>query len=648
MLVSYYRIVLYSLGVFAILALVLEGAGIISSGFSFLDVAVVSIALLLGWRLAQEQSLNLWERAAIVSPIVYYANHLSSTFGNSFLISAISIFLTLLAAGGVFIALGKIPTKKFNGKPSNSEEGLYPIYLDDHHVITTSQVSEHVQVVGKSGSGKSASYFLNAKWQSIHQGKGSFNFDAKSEELDKLAYYVQNAGREKDFIPFDLRFPDRSFRINPLAWFKTDPSGKVVPDSDIAANIAKVSVYLGNDSKDDYYPNQGKEFLGNFTRLFLREYPIITYNDYYQLVAVEIESLDSLRALCEKHPDTSEAQYFKGNLLAMEAKERRKILSGLLSLLSPFVTGTWAPLMNTTEPDILLSDIIQKNKIFHLGAASLLYPAEYKKISVAFLMGLMGEAGRRSDDANRIPFDLFLDEFASIAYPGFVDIVEKIRSKGIGCHLGHQSLGDLEAAGGEPFKKAIIDNTTTKIIFRVSSVETADYMAKMLGTKEAELYYVRSFKTNSGLLGVHQEAGQTEKGVGERDFIVSPDEMKNFGKGEAAVALTYKKGIERFKMQFAPAPLPPTNFDFSEVVPLFNHHLDPLGKTLPIKRSIFIPKQPMKSNTATVDITPKPHTEKKDIFSVAKKMREETASQRKSLKVKSVDSKTSEINQSEK
>ena len=345
---------------------------------------------------------------------------------------------------------------------------------------------------------------------------------------------------------------------------------------------------MGTDKLTKRVRGEGGKFVKQKTTMpktldVTREIPILTYNDYYHLVASEIESFDTIAMLCEKYPNTSPSDYFKNHWLNMSNQERRKVLSGLLNLLAPFVSGPWAPLINTTKPDFLLSEIVQKNKIFHFGAASLVYPNDYRKISAAFLIGLMGEIGRRAEHPQRIPFDIFLDEFASIAYPGFEDIVEKVRSSDIGIHLGHQSLGDLERAGGHAFQEAILDSTTTKIFFRLLSDQTADRCAKILGTKTADAYMVKSVKTNAGIFGGVQEAGATIK-ERDKEFIVPPDEFKNFQKGEAAVMLTYGSGITRFKMQFPMAPMPPASFDYTEVLGLRNYHKGPIETSLPLKK----------------------------------------------------------------
>jgi hypothetical protein len=622
MLSGFYGKILWFFGIFSLVSYSLELFGIITPGWSWVDLLAVSVGLYCAFRMAKEKRLTVLERLAALAPWVVFADHFFGLLPKNFLSDFISILGTVATTVVIYILLGKIDSKKAEAKPVDGEQGPYPIILDEAEgfYISTKQVFEHVQVIGKSGSGKSASYFLNAKYQAIQQGKGCFSFDAKSEEIHILSYYAQEAGRMTDFVPFDLRCPERSDRINPLAWFT--PEGK--PDSQITSNIARQALYFLNESKDDYYPNLGKEFIRNLTGLLHYEFPIITFADYYHVVSSEIENMESVRNLCQLHPESLEAQYFDNHWLAETASHRREVLSGLMNLLVPFIQGPWAPLINSKNPTFLISDLVNSNRIFHFGAASTVYPLDYRKIACAFLMGAMLEVGRRATTPKTVPYDLFLDEFASIAYPGFEDIVEKVRSKGIGVHLGHQSMGDLERISNN-FKKAIIDSTTTKIFFRVISKETAEECANIIGTKLDDPYMVKSVKTNAGLLGGYQEAGATIKEK-DRIYVVHPDVIKSFSKGEAAVKVTYQKGVKNGVIHFKMAPEPPPDFDFTEVVKVRNYHKTPNEKSLPFKKTVAVAK---------MDTVPGPgkQTFKKDpIFDKVDAMKKELIEQRKPKK----------------
>ncbi len=586
MLSNFYIKILWFFGIFSLVNYLLELFGLVAPGVSWVDVLAVAANLYCAFRLAKDKKLSVLERLAALAPWVVFTEHFFGLLGNNI----ITVFVTVLGVVAttvvLFMVLGKVEKKKTVTAPVDGEKGNYPIILDEEQdfFISTKQVFEHVQVIGKSGSGKSASYFLNAKFQAIHQGKGCFSYDAKSEEIHILAYYAHEAGRITDFVPFDLRCPERSDKVNPLAWFT--PEGK--PDSQVVSNIAQQILYFENKSNVSFFPDTGKMFIQNLTGLLHYEYPIITFADYYHVVTSEMENLDSINALCELHPNSTEANYFKGLWLETSSSERRQALSGLINLIVPFVQGPWAPLINTKTPTFLISDLINSNRIFHFGAASSIYQSDYRRLAACFLMGIMIEVGKRAAKLEKTPYDLFIDEFASIAYEKFADTVGTVRSKGIGIHLGHQSMGDLDKVG-PAFKRAVCDNTTTKIYFRVLSKETARECADSIGTEIVDPYMVKSVKTNAGLFGGYQEAGATIK-ENDRAYKVHPDLIMDFVKGQAAIKVSYEKGVKHGIIQFKLAPEPPSSFDFTEYVKIRNYHKGPVEKNLPFKKPLAVAK----------------------------------------------------------
>ncbi len=580
---EYYAFGIRIFGAAAVIRFLLELVFGFPSALGWLDFVGTPVALYLAYLLARQKMISEMDRIVAVAPFFLLLKHflngmLTEVGFPLFLAVPFEIMLCL----SVHTLLRVVEPKKKNVTADKDELGSYPIILNqaENHYITTRQTTEHIQIIGKSGSGKTASYFLSAANQVINYGLGAFIIDPKSEEIDKLVYYACEAGRIGSFYSLDLLNPNRSVRCNPLCKFTVDEEGNKVPDSDEVANIAYSALYFGDTGGEPFYRDLGKAFIKNFTRLFHKEFPVITFADYYHVVANELETFRSIQVLCDKYPESDEAQYFLNHWITASLNERKKTLAGLLNHLSNFVIGKWAPLINCREPDITMQRVVEENLIFHVGQAALVYPNDYKAITVAFLYDLMGEIGKRAKE--KPVFHIFLDEFHNIAYPGFADIVNKSRSKNISVHLGHQSFGDLKQVS-DAFEEQIIDSTTTKISFRILNDKTADRLARIIGTKEAELINVKSFKTNAGFMGGRQEAGETEKGKGERDFIVPPDVFKTLQKGEAVGLITYEGGVTHFQMQFDMAPMPPNSFDFRDYLPVLNLHLKPVEKSLPLK-----------------------------------------------------------------
>jgi type IV secretory pathway TraG/TraD family ATPase VirD4 len=77
---------------------------------------------------------------------------------------------------------------------------------------------------------------------------------------------------------------------------------------------------------------------------------------------------------------------------------------------------------------------------------------------------------------------VIIDEFSAFVFDGFEQFLNKARSKNIAIHLSHQSLGDLQNVS-DSFAKTINVNTNVKVLLGLNDPDTADYMARHLGTR---------------------------------------------------------------------------------------------------------------------------------------------------------------------
>jgi type IV secretory pathway TraG/TraD family ATPase VirD4 len=148
------------------------------------------------------------------------------------------------------------------------------------------------------------------------------------------------------------------------------------------------------------------------------------------------------------------------------------------------------------------------------------------------------------EEGARPKTSVILDEFASIASSGFIELLNKARSANVSLTLAHQSLGDLVNIS-ESFRDQVLDNTNCKVLFRVDSPDTADYLARLIGTRTSQK------KTNqtqgSSILGDSNTGKGTVRDTEE--FIVSPNDIKRLERGQAIVItkMPYKFSRVRFK-----------------------------------------------------------------------------------------------------
>jgi type IV secretory pathway TraG/TraD family ATPase VirD4 len=79
------------------------------------------------------------------------------------------------------------------------------------------------------------------------------------------------------------------------------------------------------------------------------------------------------------------------------------------------------------------------------------------------------------------PLCVHIDEASNVLYLGIEDLFNKAGGAGVWLHLMTQSYQDLVAELGDPHAKKILDNTNTKIVFRVNDPETARYVSNLAG-----------------------------------------------------------------------------------------------------------------------------------------------------------------------
>ncbi|MCL1858164.1 MAG: type IV secretion system DNA-binding domain-containing protein [Oscillospiraceae bacterium] len=116
------------------------------------------------------------------------------------------------------------------------------------------------------------------------------------------------------------------------------------------------------------------------------------------------------------------------------------------------------------------------------------------------------------------------DEINVYASEPFLDLINKSRAANITCVLATQSLSDLDAKAGEPFRKQVIENSNNYILMRQNEPDNAEKCAEIVGTQpKMEVTYQMN------------EGGSTGLGSAKltRQFIYHPDQIKHFGTGEA-------------------------------------------------------------------------------------------------------------------
>ncbi len=477
------------------------------------------------------------------------------------------IFSAAFGAATIFFT-GKYLSRSAKPKPlmsqnhSNIEPGRFPLYLDRKmkFFIPTKTLNFNIQCTGGTGTGKTYHVMKGMIEQDIEVNRlGVLIYDVKSNMVNDILFYCKKAGRLGDFKYFDLLRQDRSMTWNPLANGTAD---------DIANRIF-CALYPESDNANQYYSDLANSFLSNLITLLKLEHETITFMDVYQATS-ELDSFRILNDLCLKHKNTIQANYFYQNWLSTPKKDRQERLSGLINKLQRFCTREWAPLLNTRTPDIDLSKIFKNNNVFLFAIASQKYGDDSKALSIMMMMEISQQIADRASTPPEKPFRVYLDEFYNMAYPQFVNILNKARESQVNFFLAHQSFADLTRISTD-FAQQVSINTRTKIMLTQDDSEMAKFYSELLGTDEVQTE-THSYDTSQLIT---TSSGMTVKD--EHKFRVNPNKLKELKEGEAIIRTTFPEvGLVLQKINLRLAEETPKNFSFENYLPILNNLKKPL------------------------------------------------------------------------
>lgn len=374
----------------------------------------------------------------------------------------------------------------------------------------------HCQVVGTTGAGKTETLF-NFIAQDILKGYGCCIVDPKSDDdfLEKLVCHIKACGLMDKFHFFSMMYPGKSHVYNPVQHGTTEEIAERIIN---AANI-----------EHEYYKNIQFNFILCTINILREVKPIITLNDIVEFLK-RFHDQDWVKDNITDQTSTDLTPYLREVF-----KRKQEDISGILAILNQITSGAFNPILNgPTEIDI--KTIINTGQIALFQIPVMKYATIGKALGKMILQDIQSVVGGRQS-LNVDPtfkkknfYPIYLDEFYSLAYPAFVELINKARSAGVAIHLGHQSQADLSQVSKE-FKEAVFENTNIKIISKQNDAASCEEFAKSFGTFQT----IKETKAvKKGLLFNYS----SESSVREvEEFIVHPNLIKTAKVGQGIVKL---------------------------------------------------------------------------------------------------------------
>lgn len=405
--------------------------------------------------------------------------------------------------------------------------------------LTRAQRTEHVQIIGSTGRGKTYSVLLPWAIQDFVQGQNVIVIDGKGDRkiFEEILRFAEEP---EDVIVFDVSDPEGSSTTNPL---------KFGSPQQIADRI-----FTTFEFENSYYETVSYEAVLMVIELLRKMKKEVTFKGIYQalcndevltaLVTQGGGSHDDLRRLALAY-------------LAEPFRDRKERLSGFLSQLRPLAIGELSELVNGKvegRSEFSLSELIRmgaisgnsRGKAIVVLISSLLYQKSAARIGQMFLQEIAWASALRISKAF---CPVFLDEFSAFVYEGFLQLLNKARSSNIALHLSHQSMGDLEAISID-FAKAVVVNTNIKCVLGVNEPETAEFFARLFGTKGSQKTTERAEKKRFG--DVEMSGLMSVRDVEE--YRIHPNRLKSFSKGQGVLSFMNNGEMIIEEVRFEPAP----------------------------------------------------------------------------------------------
>jgi hypothetical protein len=417
-----------------------------------------------------------------------------------------------------------------------------PIVRDVPYFISEKQRTMHIHVLGQTGSGKSASVLFVLALQDILAGKAVIVIDAKgsAENITVMRNLAALAGRTADLRVFSLTPPEQSHSYNPL-WIRPRENGRVVGDP--LAVAERVFSVFKSEMQELYYKNLGESF---FRSLICVLYGLVdehgaslpfTFRDVLEC----IQNPDALRWCLNHTLDRQAAKNIDLQLQNLGDKAAHSFM-GLQNMVQKYCD---TPLVNATEPDIVIEDVLERKQIVYFQLPSNYYANLTEDIGKIVLQDIQQAGSRRQifrAQTNQDPVAIHIDEFSNFATQesarSIVSSLNKLRDSNLQFLLAHQITSDLEAVAPW-FMKAIMGNTRTRFVLAQQDDELADKISACLGTHKT---FESTVRQTIGDLAVALNTGEASlKHVDA--FNLHPNAIKQLadvGQAYAVVGSTYR------------------------------------------------------------------------------------------------------------
>jgi len=355
----------------------------------------------------------------------------------------------------------------------------YPIDSSTHKTslirLPDSYRKGHLWCFGTTRVGKTK-LISNVVTQDIDNGKSVIVVDPKGD-FDLMNAIVESYLKFKDKYDFVLIipiFPEFSDTINPLAEY-------YMPEELVGHIVSGVDV-----GKEAFFFNVAYEIslviVQSMIMLDKKRFTLLDVKNY-----ISREALGRLKDAVEAtgKPGFEQLTSDIQKILDSPTDYYAKISSSLRVSLTELTSGNIGRIVGQSDNNRFVRSLESGKKLIMLiQTGSMLTRKASFTLSKVIISMIHSFAGRLFASHKQVEngLSLYVDEAQSVLYPGFEDLLAKAGGANIFVHGFCQSVNQIYAAVGKDRGKSILDNTNSKLFFRVPDSDTAKYVSNYFGT----------------------------------------------------------------------------------------------------------------------------------------------------------------------
>lgn len=322
------------------------------------------------------------------------------------------------------------------------------------HVGTEARLA-HTHVVGASGTGKST-LLRHLALQDIEAGRGVAILDPAGDLVDDVARSIPQS-RINDVIYFDPS--DTEYPIGLGLLEAQNEIEKITLADDITAIFERLSTSWGDTMTT---------VLANAIMAVLEHENGGTLLDVRRMLIDD----DFRKAFVARVQDEEVRFFWQKQYPTIGSRSVGPILSRLDTFLRP---KTIRNIVAVQHGRISIADALRDGKILLAKLSQGLIGEQNSFLLGSLLLAKIQQAAMARQaiaKQDRTPYFLYIDEAQNFVTPSLNALLNGTRKYGLGGILAHQHLAQLEAV--PLFKKALLGNAHTRIVFRVGEDDARD------------------------------------------------------------------------------------------------------------------------------------------------------------------------------